>query len=347
MSPNIWAIIPAHNEEKIIADTINDLIKQTVPIKVLVVLDNCSDDTEKIVMEMIPSYRNLFIYTTINNNKKKAGAINQALQILPKINIDAVLLMDADTRIHCKAVETSYAMLEKDHSLAAVCSKAGVLPYDGKNLFQRFLHQVQKLEYSTFDSQRIETLGQIKVVHGMAGLHRWSSLQEVGGFDDDNLVEDYDLTIRYKMAGYRTSVQLQMKAWTEVPVSLNEWWKQRLRWNRGGLETLRKHGWNKITRKYILQHVLFIFLILFQWFFLTMLILMILQGRLIMHGVVVLITLLGMTTSIYRLKFLEERSVTDYLVRISLIPEFLYEQIVNINQLHAYFLFLFNRPQSW
>ena len=347
MNPNIWAIIPAHNEQKIIADTIKDLVEQTIPIKILIVLDNCSDDTERVVMNIMPSYRDLFIFKKKNNDKKKAGAINQALEILQGMNIDAILLMDADTRIHFKAVETSYAMLEKDNSLAAVCSKAGVLPYYGKNLFQRFLHQVQKLEYSTFDSQRIETLGEIKVVHGMAGLHRWSSLQEVGGFDDDNLVEDYDLTIRYKMAGYRTSVQLQMRAWTEVPVNLKEWWKQRLRWNRGGLDTLKKHGWNKITRKYILQHVLFVFLTLFQWFFLAMLVLMIFQGHLVMHGLVILITLLGMATSIYRLKFLEERSVIDYLFRISLLPEFLYEQIVNINQLHAYFLFLFNRPQSW
>ena len=347
MNPNIWAIVPAHNEQGIIADTINDLVKQTIPIKILIVLDNCSDDTEKIVMDMIPSYQDLFIYTTKNNDKKKAGAINQALEILQDMNIDAVLLMDADTRIDSNAVEKAYNMLMGDSTLAAVCSKAGVLPYTGKRLLERFLHQLQRLEYSTFDSQRIETLGKIKVVHGMAGLHRWSVLQEVGGFDDNNLVEDYDLTIRYKMTGYKTSVQLQMKAWTEVPVKLDQWWTQRLRWNRGGLDTLKNHGWNRITREYILQHILSIFLTLFQWFFLVMFFLMLINGQLIMHGLVPLIMLLGMATSIYRLKFLEGRSITDYLFRIFLLPEFLYEQIININQFYAYYLFFFNRTQSW
>ncbi len=32
----------------------------------------------------------------------------------------------------------------------------------------------------------------------MAALHRWDCILEVGGYDPKNLVEDYDLTIRYK-----------------------------------------------------------------------------------------------------------------------------------------------------
>lgn len=348
MQPVIWAIVPAHNEESIIEQTIKDLVAQTLPVKILVVFDNCTDNTQKIVQNLIPYYRNLYSFKTKYNNKKKAGAINQAIESL-HVNeeFDAILVMDADTRIDINAVEFGWKKLKSDPKIAAVCSKAGVLPYKGTKFFEWVLYLLQRLEYSDFDSQRIETLGAVKVVHGMAAIHRWSSLKEVGGFDDNNLVEDYDLTIKYKEVGYKTTVELKMKAWTEVPVVLKEWWTQRLRWSRGGLDTLKKHGWNNITKKYILQHIFTNILLLFQWVFLLAFLVMILNGSLIMHGYVLVVTIFSVLCSMYRLKYLEERNFFHYCFRMAIFPEMLYGILQSLNQYHAYYNFFLNKKQSW
>jgi cellulose synthase/poly-beta-1,6-N-acetylglucosamine synthase-like glycosyltransferase len=69
------------------------------------------------------------------------------------------------------------------------------------------------------------------------------------------------------MNGWKTTANLEMKAWTEVPLSLKELWKQRLRWLRGGVDALREIGWNKATKKDILGHFLFVFLSSVQVFF--------------------------------------------------------------------------------
>lgn len=346
--PNIWAIVPAHNEESIIAQTISDLAIQTLPVKILVVLDNCTDNTPKIVKDLIPYYSNLYCFLTKKNTKKKAGAINQALKNLHDNKaIDALLIMDADTRIDKNATEFGWNKLNSNSNLAAVCSKAGVLPCQEKNLFKRFLYEVQKLEYSGFDSQRVETFGNIKVIHGMAALHRWSALKRVGGFDENNLVEDYELTIKYKEAGYNVTAELSMKAWTELPLSLKEWWKQRLRWNRGGLDTLKDHGWNKITRRYILQHYLMSILMAFQLFFLSVFVGMLVKGEFSMHGLVVILIAVSTFTNLYRLKYLEKISFKDIIIRASLIPELMYELLISINLYHSYILFFSKKEQSW
>ena len=346
---NIWCIIPAHNEVQGIEKTIMDLSIQSLPVNILVVADNCTDGTEEIVRGLIPKYSNLYLFRTVSNEDRKAGAINQAIKVLGNIQekINAVLIMDADTRIDYQAAEKGWDTLSSDSTLAAVCSKAGVMPYTGKNPFEWVLYHLQRLEYSQFDSQRVETLGNIKVVHGMAALHRWDCILEVGGYDPKNLVEDYDLTIRYKRVDYKVTIDLEMKAWTEVPVKLKEWWIQRLRWNRGGLDTLKKHGWNKTTRGYILQHFVSNFLLIFQLYFSVIFIKMLLQGTLIMHGIVVLSFILSFLIGLYTMIYLENKKFCDWIIRILLIPEMLYDWLQTLNQYHAYYNFILNRKQSW
>jgi cellulose synthase/poly-beta-1,6-N-acetylglucosamine synthase-like glycosyltransferase len=238
--------------------------------------------------------------------------------------------------------------LKSEPKTAAVCSRAGVLPYRGKNFFMRIFHMLQRLEYSDFDSQRVETLGAVKVVHGMAAIHRWSCFKEIGGFDDDNLVEDYDLTLRYKEAGYAVTVELLMNAWTEVPLLFKEWWRQRLRWYRGGVETLKSHGWNESTKMEIVQHFWVNFLMLFQWYFLFIFFYMLARGTILMHGFVLIVILLSMFGSLYRLKYLTGRKRgIAYVLRLLVFPEMIYGLMNTINLYHAYYNFFFKKEQAW
>lgn len=345
----VIAIVPAHNEEKTIQQTVESLIQQTQPLLTIVVADNCIDNTISIVRRLEEKYETVKLFETVNNTKKKAGAINQVFEQIKisGVDIDAILLMDADTRMSKEAIQEGYKRLFSDETLAAVCSRAGVIPYKGRNPFEWILYQLQRLEYASFDTQRIETLGKIKVVHGMCGLHKWSAFKEVNGFNDNNIVEDYDLTIKYKEAGYKVSFVPSMKAWTNVPTTLREWWRQRLRWHRGGIDTLREHGWNKTTKMEILQHFWVNFLMIFQFYFLVVLMLMLVQGFFVMHGIVLIIMLLGLFEGLYRLKYLEDKKFVDYLFRVILIPEMVYGLMNNLNLYNSYYLSFMKKEQSW
>lgn len=346
----VMAVIPAHNEENNIEQTILDLLTQTWELDAIVVVaDNCTDNTVSLVQQVQGVFSNVYCLETVRNTARKAGAVNQLLYRIEDDWPDFILLMDADTRIACDAVERAVQTMLGDESLAAVCSKAGVLPLSGKAGFLGWLlHRLQRLEYAMFDSQRVQTLGRLKVIHGMAALHRWEALRQAGGYCEGNLVEDYELTLRYKELGWRVTVELSMKARTEVPINLSEWWKQRLRWNRGGVDTLREHGWNPVTRGEILRHfwinaLTFVQVALTVGFFVSLF----KSGTVWIHGIVLLGMILGMFDSLYRLRYLESSKLTDWIVRLVMVPEQLYSYMRIAVLYQAYILSFFGLGQSW
>ena len=57
---SITVIIPARNEQENISDSINSLLDQTVkPSKIIIVLDRCTDDSEKIVDDLIKNNKEI------------------------------------------------------------------------------------------------------------------------------------------------------------------------------------------------------------------------------------------------------------------------------------------------
>ena len=71
----LTVLVPAHDEALTIGATLESLWGQTrPPDRVVVVADNCTDDTADIARE-----HGAEVFTTVGNTEKKAGALNQAL----------------------------------------------------------------------------------------------------------------------------------------------------------------------------------------------------------------------------------------------------------------------------
>ncbi len=71
----VVVLVPAHNEEALIADTVASLFAQTrCPDRILVVADNCTDRTPELA-----TAAGAEVFFTQNNRDKKAGGLNQAL----------------------------------------------------------------------------------------------------------------------------------------------------------------------------------------------------------------------------------------------------------------------------
>ncbi len=101
----LTVLVPAHNEAATIAATLESLWSQTrPPDRVVVVADNCSDDTAEIARA-----NNADVFTTVANSDKKAGALNQALAELFRgiSERDVVMVMDADSVIVPEFLETA------------------------------------------------------------------------------------------------------------------------------------------------------------------------------------------------------------------------------------------------
>lgn len=91
----VTVLIPAHNEEASLALTIASLLAQSHrPERVIVVADNCTDSTVAVAR-----HAGVEVVESVDNTKKKAGALNQALKrlLVSRGDNDLVMVMDADT----------------------------------------------------------------------------------------------------------------------------------------------------------------------------------------------------------------------------------------------------------
>ncbi|MGO4869020.1 MAG: glycosyltransferase family 2 protein [Roseiarcus sp.] len=70
---------------------------------------------------------------------------------------------------------------------------------------------------------------------------RARTLRRVGGWDAWNVTEDADLGIRLAREGARVGA-LASDTWEEAPNDLRGWFRQRVRWQKGWMQTLIVHS---------------------------------------------------------------------------------------------------------
>lgn len=340
-------LVPAHNEAKNIRSCLIGAQSQTCPADIVIVADNCTDNTADIARSM-----GVRVIETVENKSKKAGALNQALaQTLN--DYDYILVQDADTTTDPNLVALAVNQLENEPNLGAVCSKAGVKDVVTKSWTEELWWRFQRIEYGIFDSSRVETLGGIKVLHGMATVYRTQTLRDVIArwgrvYDEKNITEDYELTICIKELGWKVTANLAMGAWTAVPVKFHELWVQRVRWFRGGVDVLRTHGLNKVTAMEFLQHGLFMILTALNIVIMAALIDMVVTGgSLDINPLFYLVLMVTTLDGLYRLRYVQNLSVKEIVLRVSIVPFSLYMQLYQAQQLYAYWLSIRKIDQRW
>lgn len=349
----VIAIIPAHNEEKTVGDTVRSLLNQTYRTDVFVISDNSTDRT----VEVARSF-GVRVAETVGNKNRKSGAQNQAIGQLA--GYDYVIFADADTILAENFVEIAMDEFRRNPQLGAVCSRAGIIRPREMTWWQRALWHTQHVEYAEFDSSRIETARNIKVVHGMAAVYRFTALRNVEEYrrkrwgiqghyyDERNITEDYELTICMKELGYQVTAGMGMMAWTDVPLSFRELWIQRSRWLRGGLDTLFTHGWNRATYRDIINAVFFWVMLTFHTLLIAFIIADLLAGNAYqMSFWTLLVLLLLWFDGVYRLKFVQDIEFNDVLVKALFVPMIIYTWFNLAVQLYAYYLSLRKTRQGW
>ena len=108
------------------------------------------------------------------------------------------------------------------------------------NLLTRW-QSIEYISSQNFDRKAFSYLNAITVVPGAIGAFRKKAIEEAGGFTTDTLAEDCDLTIRILRCGYLIKNENRAIAMTEAPETLKMFFKQRLRWNFGVMQTFWKN----------------------------------------------------------------------------------------------------------
>jgi cellulose synthase/poly-beta-1,6-N-acetylglucosamine synthase-like glycosyltransferase len=231
-------VIPAYNEERIIATTIKSCLAQTrIPNRIFVVDDMSTDKTAEIVKKYSSMYPNVIL---VQNEVKrgKAGGINYMLN---HITEDIVMIVDADTFLHEEYCENIIRALRYYEAAAAT---GYVIPYTERGNPSPFmLHRAYAYIYGhEIEKRAQESINGMIVVAGCAAAYKRTALIEAGGMPLDTIVEDMDLTWRLIEKGYKAIYTKNAYVFTDEPENFRSYRSQLDRWYGGFFECLRAHG---------------------------------------------------------------------------------------------------------
>lgn len=266
--PKVSILIPAHNEEVVIEDTIKSMIQLNYPkdkLEVIVINDNSSDLTGAIIDSYSKRYPFIKAVHTKppNAGKGKSGALNQGLK---HSTGEIIAVYDADNTPEPNAILYLVLGLCNDKNAGAIVGKFRVV-----NANQNILTRLINIETLTF--QWLAQAGRwfwfkMTTIPGTNFAIRRTILEELGGWDEKALSEDTELSIRVYNLGYYIRFFPSAITWEQEPENLKVWWKQRTRWARGNLYVIFKYlfGLNKLVNKKVFID-LFYFLFTYFLFF--------------------------------------------------------------------------------
>ena len=240
--PAVTVLIPAHNEESVIVQTVTSvLLSDLNDIRVIVVDDGSTDRT----LELLETNfgRNQAVQIIHQVNRGKAAALNHALS---HAQTEMVVTIDADTEIEPDAIR----LLLRHFSDPKVAAVAGNVKVGNRS---RWLTRWQALEYITsqnMEKRAFDLLNCITVVPGALGAWRKRAIEDGGGITADTVAEDADLTIGIRRLGWRITYDEDAIAWTEAPETPTALVRQRFRWTFGTLQSFWKHRDTLFRPKY-------------------------------------------------------------------------------------------------
>lgn len=229
--PLISVLIPAYNEEKVIANTIEALIETSYPKKEIILIDDGSKDK---TLEISKKYQNK-ITVVHKENGGKASALNYGLVYAKG---EVVVIVDADTIIGKNALMEIIKGFEVNENVAAVAGNIKV-----RNRIN-LITICQALEYITgiqVVRRAFDIFGTITIVPGALGAFKKSALKKLGSYHKDTIVEDFDATVQLLKTGLITQGSTKSTAYTEAPSTLKDFVNQRKRWYRGNIQVLKRH----------------------------------------------------------------------------------------------------------
>lgn len=229
----VSVLIPAFNEARVIEASVRRILGSTgARIEVIVIDDGSTDGTSTVVADAFGIDPRVRLLTLENGGK--ARALNTALTVAKG---DVVIALDADTQFEPDTIAKLLRWFV-DPEIGAVAGNAKI--GNAGNLITRW----QAVEYvvaQNLERRALSALDAVTVVPGAIGAWRRCALDAVGGYPEDTLAEDQDLTICIQRAGWKVACDIDAIAWTEAPDTARALFKQRFRWAYGTLQCLWKH----------------------------------------------------------------------------------------------------------
>lgn len=232
-APNFSLLIAAKNEEAVIANLVKMLFQLDYPrhkYQVVVIDDNSTDKTGIILDKLAEEYQQLkVVHRDKTSTGGKSGALNQ---VLPLTTGDIIAVFDADATVTTDLLKRVVPMFEPA-KIGAVQVRKAIANYE-----DNFWTQGQAVEMALdgyFQQQRI-ACGGIGELRGNGQFVRRTALESCGGWNEETITDDLDLTIRLHLDQWDIDLLEFPPVKEEGVTTAIALWHQRNRWGEGGYQ---------------------------------------------------------------------------------------------------------------
>jgi 1,2-diacylglycerol 3-beta-glucosyltransferase len=243
-APAVSLLVAAKNEEAVIGRLVTSLCELDYPAdkyEVWAIDDHSSDRTPAILDQLARQYPQLrVVHRPANAGGGKSGALNQ---VLPLTAGEIIGVFDADAQVPSDLLRRAVPFFESPEIGAVQVRKAIA------NAPVNFWTKGQKVEMaldSYFQQQRV-AIGGIGELRGNGQFARRRALESCGGWNEETITDDLDLTFRLHLDNWQVGFLLTPAIEEEGVTNALALWHQRNRWAEGGYQRYLDY-WRLILR---------------------------------------------------------------------------------------------------
>lgn len=231
--PFVSVMIPGHNEESVIANTVENILKMDYEnFEIIVIDDRSTDNTASVIKDLENKYEKV---TALVRDKDafpgKSAVLNDAMEIAKG---EAFLVFDADATVDPDFLSKLIPHLEpKD--VGAVQARKVI-----RNKNYNLLTRCQNNEYTMdthFQVGRDSVKGAVEL-RGNGELLKREAVEDIGGWNNFTIVDDLDMSTRLHIKGWDVRFCLDAAVYEEGIIYLWPLFRQRRRWLEG---TIRRY----------------------------------------------------------------------------------------------------------
>jgi len=240
---DVAIIVPAHNEEPVIADTLRSLKRIVPACNIYVGSDASTDRTVAIA-------RSFGVHALdLRPNRGKAGVITYLIKeygLTEKYR--AVMIVDADSEIHTAYLLRALPLFD-DPQVAAIAGHAcnrwdHRLPLRWSMFFAAYRCRLYLvLQAGLRYGQTWKYTNVTNIIPGFASIYRSSALKQIQIDAPGLVIEDFNMTfeVHHKKLG-KILYDPSIYGISQDPGTLKDYIKQVNRWNLGFWQTVKRHG---------------------------------------------------------------------------------------------------------
>jgi len=231
--PFFSLLASAKNEESVIANLVQNLCQLDYPsdrFEVWIVDDNSSDRTPEVLAALKQKFPQL---QTLRRGEDaqggKSGALNQVLALTKG---DIIGVFDADAQVPNDVLRSLVPVFRQPKIGAVQLRKA--IANASENLWTSGQSCEMALDWCLQDLRiRVGGTGELR---GNGQFVRLTALKDCGGWNEQTITDDLDLTIRLHLSQWNIACLNSPAVQEEGVVSLKQLWHQRNRWAEGGFQ---------------------------------------------------------------------------------------------------------------